>query len=217
MIAEKISERNRTKKYALFLKMIRPSKEDRILDVGFSNKECIPAENFLEKHYPYPSNITALGIDDDDLFRKRYPEVKTVRYDGRTFPFPDKSFAIGWSNAVIEHVGDQKAQILFIQELNRVCRQVYFTTPNRWFPFELHTRLPFLHWLPKRMFDKLMMRWGKEWITGDKLHLLTYLKLRRLCRKAGMTNYRIHRNRFCGFTMDFSVIKEADQDEAFSD
>jgi hypothetical protein len=25
---------------------------------------------------------------------------------------------------------------------------VFVTTPNRWFPLEVHTLLPFVHWLP---------------------------------------------------------------------
>ena len=27
---------------------------------------------------------------------------------------------------------------------------VFVTTPNRWFPLEVHTLLPFVHWLPGR-------------------------------------------------------------------
>ncbi|MDR2410330.1 MAG: hypothetical protein LBE13_19775 [Bacteroidales bacterium] len=45
----------------------------------------------MEKNYPYPSNITALGIEDYDLFKVRYPDVSVVRYDGRVFPFEDKT------------------------------------------------------------------------------------------------------------------------------
>ena len=25
---------------------------------------------------------------------------------------------------------------------------MFLTTPNRWFPIEVHTRLPLVHWLP---------------------------------------------------------------------
>jgi len=102
-----ISSKNRERKYNLFLEIVKPSEFDQILDVGFSNIEYSPVDNFLEKNYPHPANITALGIDADDLFKQRYPEVRTVRYDGCKFPFNDGQFNIGWSNAVIEHVGDE--------------------------------------------------------------------------------------------------------------
>ena len=74
MNAETISAKNKKRKYDLFLKVIKPSEFDKVLDIGFSNMEYSLVDNFLEKNYPYPANITALGIDADDLFKQRYPE-----------------------------------------------------------------------------------------------------------------------------------------------
>ena len=167
MNANTISANNRKRKYDLFLKVLRPSRSDKILDVGFSNIEYSPVDNYLEKNYPFPANITALGIDEDDLFKHRYPEVTTVRYDGHKFPFDDDQFDIGWSNAVIEHVGNEDNQALFLTELSRVCKKIYFTTPNRLFPFETHTRLLFIHWFPKPICDRLMKLFGRGWATGN--------------------------------------------------
>lgn len=62
----------------------------------------------------------------------------SVLYDGYYFPFNDKEFDIGWSNAVIEHVSDIDRQILFLKEINRICKKAYFTTPNRYFPFGMY-------------------------------------------------------------------------------
>jgi SAM-dependent methyltransferase len=206
-IADKVSYYNRNKKYQLFLEQLHPCETDMILDAGFSNIDFIPAENFLEKNYPYLQNITALGIDGDNIFKTKYSEVKTVLYDGNIFPFKDKIFDIGWSNAVLEHVGGEEKQILFLKELYRTCKHLYFTTPNRFFPFELHTKLPLLHWLPKKIFDKLLLISNyATWAAGDYLHLLSYHKLKKLLKKAGIENYKIHRNRFWGFTMDFSIV-----------
>jgi len=61
----------------------------------------------------------------------------------------DGAFDIGFSNAVVEHVaGGREGQRRFVGELCRVARRVYVTTPNRWFPLDPHTLLPFAHWLP---------------------------------------------------------------------
>jgi len=35
-----------------------------------------------------------------------------------------------------------------VAEALRVAPRVFVTTPNRWFPIELHTRAPLVHWLP---------------------------------------------------------------------
>jgi SAM-dependent methyltransferase len=131
-----------------------------------------------------------------------------VRYDGRVFPFEDKSFDIGWSNAVIEHVGGEERQIQFLKELCRTCKKVYFTTPNRYFPFEVHTRYPLIHWLPKKVFDKILSITSKKWAAGDYMNLLSRKSLENLLQEVGLRGeeYILHRNKFFGFTMDFSVI-----------
>jgi SAM-dependent methyltransferase len=206
MKAQDISKKNRIKKYNLFLQKLKPSDTDKILDVGFTNKEYMSVENFLERNYLYLSNITALGIGGDDHFKKQFPDVRTVLYDGRIFPFEDKVFDIGWSNAVIEHVGGEDRQVLFLKELNRTCKKIYFTTPNRYFPFEVHTLYPLIHWFPKKIFDRILNLTPKKWAAGDYMHLLSRKKLEDILNKAGIKQYEIHKNRFMGFTMDFSVI-----------
>lgn len=206
MIANLISKNNRTSKYKLFLDVIRPLESDKILDVGVNNWEYSPVDNFLEKNYPYLENITALGVDSNDEFKKRYPKVNSIVYDGFYFPFGDKVFDIGWSNAVIEHVGDIDRQVLFLKELKRTCKRVYFTTPNRYFPFEVHTRYPLIHWLPKRIFDRILQFTPQKWASGDYMYLLSRTRLEKTLKEAEITNYKIYKNRFCGFTMDFSII-----------
>ena len=67
---------------------------------------------------------------------------------------------------MIEHVGGAERQRAFVSEALRVGRRVFLTTPNRWFPIELHTRLPLVHWLPEpmahRAFDLTRRPWAKD-------------------------------------------------------
>lgn len=120
-----------------------------MLDVGFSDREYSQADNYSEKNYPWPENLTAVGLDPPAEFSVRYPTVAAVQYDGATLPFADRTFDIVWANAVLEHVGDADAQVRFLQELFRVGQTVFLSTPNRFFPIEVHTRFPLVHWLPK--------------------------------------------------------------------
>ena len=88
-LAHRISCFNRKRKYICFLNATKPSKEDKVLDVGFTDIEISPFDNYLERNYPYPENITALSIEKPKDFKKRYPKVKAITYDGNEFPFLD--------------------------------------------------------------------------------------------------------------------------------
>ncbi|HSC53218.1 MAG TPA: methyltransferase domain-containing protein [Phnomibacter sp.] len=205
-LAEKVSAFNRERKWQYFKTNLPFNSETKILDVGFNNKENSSVDNYLEKKYPFQQNITALGIGGKDFFEKKYPKVKVVLYDGKTFPFHDKTFDICWSNAVIEHVGDFENQLLFIKEMLRVSKQVIFTTPNKNFPVEVHTRTPLLHLLPKAVFEKYLFLVGKKWACGSYMNLLTKRDIIKLLKRAGASNFKISSNKILGFSLDYVII-----------
>lgn len=213
-IAYKFSRANRARKFELFKHLVKPTKDSAILDVGFDDEEYSGTDNYLEKHYPWPEQITALSDQEPIKFKQRYPHIKALSYDGKTFPFKDKEFDIGWSNAVIEHVGDYDRQLQFLSEMKRSCRQVYLTTPNRWFPVEVHTRLPLLHFLPKKYFDKILNLIGIKWAAGDYVYLLSYRKLKELLAAADIKNYKIIKNKLAGFNLDFVIYFNTDDQQA---
>jgi len=59
-IAYRVSGWNRKRKWKLFLNIFKPNRSMRVLDVGYSEKEYSSTDNFIEKHYPFPENLTAL-------------------------------------------------------------------------------------------------------------------------------------------------------------
>ena len=207
--AYKISKYNRERKWGIFLETIKPTPDLSVLDVGFSEVEFSETDNFIEKHYPYPHRLTALGTDKSNNFKKNYPQVKCVQYDGRQFPFADKSFDVCWSNAVIEHVGGRNEQLQFIKEIKRVARRAFITTPNKYFPIEVHTRTPLLHFLPKSWFERHLKLIGKEWATGDYMNLLSISDMKALLKEAQITEFEIRKNRLLGFCLDFMVILDS--------
>lgn len=80
-----------------------------------------------------------------------------VRGDGRALPFRAGAVDIVVSNAVVEHVGQEADQRMFVAEHCRVGRAWVMTTPNKWFPVESHTSTLFRHWSPawrrKHVYD----------------------------------------------------------------
>lgn len=227
--AYKVSGWNRKRKWDLFLKEIQPTAQTTVLDLGFSEEEFSDTDNFLEKHYPYTEQITALCLETPEAYlhnrfdsqfqvpeeaillkskqcSQRYPQLKVVTYDGKIFPFADKSFDVCWSNAVLEHVGGEEQQILFLKEIHRVAKVAFITTPNRYFPIEVHTRIPLLHFLPKKIFDRFLHWIGKEWAADDYMYLLSLPDLQRRLHAAGITDYKIIKNRLLFFVLDFVII-----------
>jgi hypothetical protein len=149
--ASRLSLRSRERKLRLFLDLYRPGPETTVLDVGVTDAPFGDGstDNFFEALYPWPEQITAVGHTELDRFATAFPRVRAVRADGRELPFADGEFDLGFSNAVVEHVaGGRTGQRQFVGELCRVARRVFVTTPNRWFPLDPHTLLPFVHWLP---------------------------------------------------------------------
>ena len=107
---------------------------------------------------------------------------------------------------MLEHVGSETDRRRFVSEINRVADRALLTTPNRWFPVDSHTKLPFLHYLPKPLFDWMLERLGKRWATGDYMHLMGRREIVRLLREVGIEHFHIRSNRLGPFTMDFSIM-----------
>ena len=83
-------------------------------------------------------------------FRARYPTVAYVQGDACALPFADD----GVRRRLLERRDRARRRSssgsgCSSAEALRVGRRVFLTTPNRWFPIEVHTRLPLVHWLPE--------------------------------------------------------------------
>jgi Methyltransferase domain len=167
-LAGHVSLRSRRSKFRLFMETFEPDQSTTIVDVGVADSGfgegggSASTYNFLEAMYPWPRRITAVGLVDLPNFQQAFPDVAWVRADGRDLPFEDGAFDIAFSNAVVEHVGGEDEQRAFIAELCRVARGVFVATPNRWFPVDVHTLMPVVHWLPDGARNSILHRLGKE-------------------------------------------------------
>jgi SAM-dependent methyltransferase len=135
----------RNRIYRDFIRVCAPLPRHRILDVGVSDIVNDVA-NLLERKYPYPERITAVGLGLGHHFQAAFPAVTYVRHEAnQPLPFADDTFDIVASNAVLEHVGSPNRQAQFLRELMRVAPRMFVSVPNRYFPVEHHTAIPVLH------------------------------------------------------------------------
>ena len=188
----RLALRSRQSKLKLFLKLVHPSTEELILFLGAGietdpSLRCqldIQAESIFINSIANASRIVIADIDFRALqaAKCRWPQAIYVCCDGRRLPFTDKSISIVFSNATIEHVGPRQEQQKFATEVCRVGRRWFVTTPNFYFPFEFHYRLPIVHYFPKPIQRLLKKYIGGRYPRGKmpRVWLLTPKAMREL-------------------------------------
>lgn len=108
----------------------------------------------------------ATGIEVDSglssLAKKRFAgsafedRVEILTYAGDYLPLPDAGFDIVFSMHVIEHT---KNVALYLAELLRVLKPggiIFLELPNRYYKYEQHINLPYIHHLPRRLRNRLV-------------------------------------------------------------
>jgi ubiquinone/menaquinone biosynthesis C-methylase UbiE len=134
----------RQKKVVLFFQSIQKTPRRTLLDVGGG----IGIDSEFRPLYEAFEEVVVLNLMPADV-PSTDENVCRIIADGCHLPFPSKSFDWVFSNAVLEHVGGLDQRTRFAAEIRRVARFGYFvTTPNRLFPIEPHTLLPFYQFFP---------------------------------------------------------------------
>ncbi len=172
--------------YEHFVSLAGTEPGRRLLDLGVTPDTSLPDSNFLEQWYPHRADITMASPEDCTSLETVFPGATFVRIkEDVALPFPNAHFDIGFSSAVLEHVGGTEQQLFFLKELLRTSQSVFLTTPDRAFPIELHTFLPLLHWLPKRLHRRSLSLLGQSfWASENNLNLLTRQELLQLVAEA---------------------------------
>lgn len=170
----------RRRMFERFMAVARPGPDTTVLDVGATAANGRKG-NFFEQLYPYTGQITAAGLEDARGLEVDFPGLTYVRLEGDRLPFADRAFDWVVSFAVLEHVGVRGRQRQFLGELCRVGKACFLSTPNRWFPVEVHTLVPLLHWLPARWFRAALRAAGQSFYAAEvNLNLLSDREVRGL-------------------------------------
>ena len=142
------------------------------------------AGEFLRLYRSF-DNVTVVNIRPLNSDVAPGIHLQTVVADGCALPFSSRTFDWVFSNAVLEHVGSWERQKLFANEVRRVARKGYFVaTPNRYFPIEPHTLLPFYQFLPGTI-QRRILRYSPGYLTKyEKINLLSARRLRRVFPEA---------------------------------
>ena len=136
---------------------MRPRPSDVLLDVGgypvFWMGQAQPVKR-----------IDTVNVHEVPLKAEDAPShnIRTFIGDGCSLEISDKTYDIGFSNSVIEHVGSWEKQQQFAGEIRRVAKAVWVQTPAYECPIEPHYLTPFVHYLSPQL-QKRILRWFTVW------------------------------------------------------
>ena len=86
-------------------------------------------------------------------------------------------------------------------------KNIFIQTPNRYFPIDFHTLLPFLHWLPKKMHRKILDIIGLKFLSKESnLNLLSIKELEEICKILKINSYSIKKIKIFGLVSNLILI-----------
>jgi hypothetical protein len=112
------------------------------------------------------------------------------------------------SNATIEHVGSYLEQLKMIENIIKLTKKIFIIiTPNRMHPIEFHSKIPFLHWLPKKLHRKVLSIFGLKYLSKEEnLNLLKSSDLINMMKNFENVKYEIRYLRFLMFKSNLILI-----------
>lgn len=197
--------KKRMSEFEKFYKSISDSAGGSILDLGGT----FDFWKTLEFNGLNTENITLLNLEKQQI-PKEYPNILSVVGDATNLKeYGDHQFDLVFSNSVIEHVGDFRAQKRMAREVVRVGKHYYLQTPNRYFPLEPHYLIPFFQFFPLKLKAFLIRHWriGHKPRASSNADALKIAKSVRLLSKNELKklfpNAKINEERFGLLTKSF--------------
>ena len=177
------------------------------LDIGTTKDDNNKSSNIIIKNL---NNIKIYkSISDQKIeskfFSKSIQKSITENFSSEEVEYFKSDLVI--SSAVIEHVGSYNNQIKMIENICKLSKKlIIFTTPSRAYPIDFHTKIPFLHWLPKNIHRSLLNIIGMSFFSKEEnLNLLSRKDIHNLMKKLNI-DYEIINLRLFGLTSNFIVI-----------
>ena len=212
----------RAKRSRIFLGCFSYTSKTRILDLGSGDGSHIAS--IIKKTPVMPENIYIADIDEI-LVAKGHKNFGfnpvTIPEFGK-LPFADKYFDIVFCSSVIEHVKIPKAKVWKVPsgknfkklaslsqqklaaEIVRIGKGYFVQTPNKWFPIECHSWLPFVSYLPRGLLIPFLRLSNRIWVkkTSPDWCLLSCADVKHLFPDA-----EIFTEKFLGLTKSIMAIK----------
>ncbi len=179
-----------------------------VLDIGSTEDENNKSSNYLIKNLGNYKQYKS--ISDQTIKSKFFSKTlkKSITEDLNKSEIDDFKSDLVISNATIEHVGSLENQIKMCSNIINLSRKYFIiVTPNRFHPLEFHTKIPFIHWLPKKIHREILKLIGLKFFAEEKnLNLLSEYEFKFIMKKLNQVNFDIKKINFLFFKSNLILI-----------
>lgn len=186
-----------------------------VLDVGSTKDSDYASSNYFARKLSATSRVTLFSDQPIDAGQDIDFAVERVLVgDAVNIGSEVGNYDLVLSSATIEHVGSAENQRRMVQGCLRAARKyVVITTPSRWHPLEFHTKLPLLHWLPRRLHRRILKLIGFKFFADEQnLNLLGRRDLQTMIDSSGqrdrIKSCRLETVRLLGWVSNLVFILE---------
>ncbi len=207
---DKIVIKKRHEMSEIINKYISNQSIEHALDIGTTDDDGFESSNYLIKNL---RNIKIYrSISDQKINSKFFSKTltKSITDNFSHEEIENYSSDLVISNATIEHVGDKNSQIKMTENIIKLSKKIFvITTPNRFYPFDFHTKIPLIHWLPKKIHRKILKIIGLEYFSKiENLNLLSKNDILEIFSNFKNIKYKIFHIKLALIKSNFIIIGE---------
>jgi hypothetical protein len=204
---DKIILSNRKKIIDIVYHFLKNKNLFNILDIGSTNDEN-QSSNIIIKKLKFFKEFNSISNQkiSNDFFKKTLKKSITENLFHSEIKKFESDVVI--SNATIEHVGSKKKQIKMCENIIKLSKKYFIIiTPNRLHPLEFHTKIPLIHWMPKKIHRKILKFLGFNFLSKEEnLNLLSKKDLIDIMRELKQSKYSFFHIRFLFFKSNIILI-----------
>ena len=205
---DEIVNQKRIEMINLIRKKIRINKLRDLLDIGTTEDTSSKTSNIFCKmlnEIPIHKSISNQKITNS-RFKVRLRKSITSKFSYNQIKKLKSELVI--SSATIEHVGSFYNQVLKVSNMIKLSKKyVIITTPNLYYPIELHTKLPFIHWLPKKIHRYILKLMNfSDLALEENLNLVSINEFKAMLSKSTQIEYYFVKIKFLFFPSNIILI-----------
>ncbi len=210
---DKIVKKKRNEIFLRIKESINLQNINSILDVGTTNDDLLKSSNMIIYQF---KDIKIKKSISDQKINNNFFDLNFTKSITEKLTKHEKDILLSdmvISSATIEHVGNDYNKKMMIYNMSKLSKKYFvFTTPNRFYPIDFHTKLPLIHFLPKKIHRYILKLLGMNFFSEEKnLDLISYNQLNFLLKQVDNFKIEIKKIKLFGLTSNFLVIAKKNE------